>query len=507
MRLLLALVLLAAPGPAVTPPAAPAAAELADAEAKALLHLRQSFERVGRSSPVSDPALTQAARTLAREALLGTAQAAGGTRIGLAVSEAGGWDPNPRLVLIRSWRTETTLQSFLQRTEFTAEPASHAGVALVADDDHTVLALLLAERKAVVQPFPRKVAAAPSRQRLCFELRAPLGRPSVFVTRPSGAVDRLTDISGRNGSYCAPVSFQGNGRHALEVLGEGAEGPEVAAMFSVEVGPVAAVAARCARGARSRARPRRRGYGSWPGSTRCGARPGRPPSRSTPVSMRSPSAYADRMASQRFFAHVSPDGDALPDRLEQGGYSYVTSGENLGMASGPLAAHAAIEESPGHRKNLLDPAFERVGFGLARQARDGGSEVILVELFATPAKGSGGPGGGGVRAPHGRARGDEAPGAAAERGARGHRRPPGPGGAGPRRPAGAGHRRPGLRRRSPRRGPPRRTSTSPATSSALPPSRGLKEARYSMVGIGAVRGDSPTYGKGRYWVVVIYAGL
>ncbi|MGZ3446963.1 MAG: CAP domain-containing protein, partial [Myxococcaceae bacterium] len=188
MRLLLALVLLAAPGPAVTPPAAPAAAELADAEAKALLHLRQSFERVGRSSPVSDPALTQAARTLAREALHGTAQAAGGTRIGLAVSEAGGWDPNPRLVLIRSWRTETTLQSFLQRTEFTAEPASHAGVALVADDDHTVLALLLAERKAVVQPFPRKVAVAPSRQRLCFELRSPLGRPSVFVTRPSGTV-------------------------------------------------------------------------------------------------------------------------------------------------------------------------------------------------------------------------------------------------------------------------------------------------------------------------------
>ena len=51
-------------------------------------------------------------------------------------------------------------------------------------------------------------------------------------------------------------------------------------------------------------------------------------------------------------------------------------------------AHAAIEESPGHRKNLLDPAFERVGFGLARQARDGGSgsEVLLVELLATPAR-------------------------------------------------------------------------------------------------------------------------
>ena len=97
------------------------------------------------------------------------------------------------------------------------------------------------------------------------------------------------------------------------------------------------------------------------------------------------------MASQRFFAHVSPDGDALPDRLEKAGYSYVASGENLGMAAGPLAAHAAIEESPGHRKNLLDPAFERVGFGLARQPRDGGSDVVVVELLVTPAKGGSDP--------------------------------------------------------------------------------------------------------------------
>ena len=138
---------------------------------------RRSSGSAGRRR-CSDPALTQAARTLAREALLNTAQAASGSRIALAVSEAGGWDPNPRLVLIRSWPTQSTVQSFLGRTDFAAEAASQAGVAVVADEDHTVLALLLAERKALVQPFPRKVAAAPSRQRLCFELRPPLGRPS-----------------------------------------------------------------------------------------------------------------------------------------------------------------------------------------------------------------------------------------------------------------------------------------------------------------------------------------
>src|SRR5262249_10289785 len=102
VRPLLALLLLAAPGPGAAPPPP---AELADAEAKAMLHVRQTFERIGRSSPVSDPALTQAARILARETLLESAEAASGARIGLAVSEAGGWDPNPTLLRIRNWPT------------------------------------------------------------------------------------------------------------------------------------------------------------------------------------------------------------------------------------------------------------------------------------------------------------------------------------------------------------------------------------------------------------------
>ena len=472
-----------------------------------MLHVRQVFERVGRSSPVLDPALTQAARTLAREALLSSAEAASGTRIGLAVSEAGGWDPNPRLVLIRSWPTQTTLGAFLQRTDFAGEAASHAGIALVADEDHTVLALLLADRKAQVQAFPRKVEKAPARPRLCFELRAPLGRPSVYVTRPSGVVDRLTEISGRTGAaWCAPVPLQGNGRHALEVIGEGAEGPEVAAMFSVEVGPAAPATPvvlmpqgpEPATPGEARARLLAR-VNDLRGAA------GLPAVAPDPKLDAVAQAYADRMATQRFFAHVAPDGEALPDRLEQAGYAYQASGENLGMASGPLAAHAAIEESPGHRKNLLDPAFERIGFGLARQPRDGGSETLLVELLATPAKA-------GV---------DPVAGAYARLGAeRAALKLPALQRSAALEDIATRQARAALARDDPRApdidsqvfGVLSEARTASADLyvardlSALPPSRGLREPRYSLVGIGAVRGDSPTYGKGRYWVVVIYAG-
>jgi hypothetical protein len=39
---------------------------------------------------------------------------------------------------------------------------------------------------------------------------------------------------------------------------------------------------------------------------------------------------------------------------------------------------------------------------------------------------------------------------------------------------------------------------------AAPESKSLLDARNSQVGVGLVRGDSATFGKDRYWVVVIY---
>jgi hypothetical protein len=488
------------------PSAPPPPAALGDAEARASAHLRQVFERIGRSAPAIDIALTQAARTLAREALLGSGEAANGRRIGAAVSEAGGWDPNPRLVLIRSWPTETTLEAFLQRSDFTSEPASHAGLAFAADGEHAVLAMLLADRKAGLQPFPRRLEKAAARQRLCFELRSPLVRPTVFVTRPTGAVDRLAEVSARGGTGCASIAFATAGHHEVELLGEGPEGPEVAAMFGVDIGPLLPGPVRIAAGGREPTDGREaramlltrvnalRGAGGVAAVQADGALDG--------VAQ----AYAERLASQHFFAHVSPDGETLPDRLEKAGYAYRASGENLGMAAGPLAAHAAIEESPGHRKNLLDPTFERVGFGLARQSRDGGSELLLVELLATPAAAQADPVAGAYqRLSAQRAalrlpvlQRSEALEAIATQQARS-----------------------ALARDDPR-APNIDTQVFGAMTearaasadlyvardlAALPASRGLRDSRYSLVGIGAVRGDSPTYGKGRYWVVVIYAGL
>jgi uncharacterized protein YkwD len=88
-------------------------------------------------------------------------------------------------------------------------------------------------------------------------------------------------------------------------------------------------------------------------------------------------AGAQRMAAdvntRDFFAHVTPDGQSLVDRLGATGYLpdrptwFV--GENLGWGRGSLATPIAIVFgwmlSPSHRMNILDPEFEEIGLGVS----------------------------------------------------------------------------------------------------------------------------------------------
>ena len=87
---LVPLLLLAALGPST------------ELETAATATLAQQFERVGRSNPILDPALTRAARALAAKALDTSAnQAAELLTLTAAMSEAGGFDATPRALVLR----------------------------------------------------------------------------------------------------------------------------------------------------------------------------------------------------------------------------------------------------------------------------------------------------------------------------------------------------------------------------------------------------------------------
>jgi uncharacterized protein YkwD len=84
--------------------------------------------------------------------------------------------------------------------------------------------------------------------------------------------------------------------------------------------------------------------------------------------------HADDMAARHYFAHYTPEGLGLADRIEPTGYipnnPDWTLSENLGFGTSTLSSPAATVNgwmnSPPHRENLLDPQIEDVGVGVAR---------------------------------------------------------------------------------------------------------------------------------------------
>ena len=50
--------------------------------------------------------------------------------------------------------------------------------------------------------------------------------------------------------------------------------------------------------------------------------------------------------------------------MEDGSISFTVAGENLAYAPDVATAHQGLMESEGHRRNILDPQFRRVGIGI-----------------------------------------------------------------------------------------------------------------------------------------------
>lgn len=74
--------------------------------------------------------------------------------------------------------------------------------------------------------------------------------------------------------------------------------------------------------------------------------------------------HATDMWQRSYFGHVSPDGEDVGDRLNNQKVSYSVAGENLALAPTVKTAHTGLMNSEGHRKNILDPEFKRIGIGV-----------------------------------------------------------------------------------------------------------------------------------------------
>ncbi len=74
--------------------------------------------------------------------------------------------------------------------------------------------------------------------------------------------------------------------------------------------------------------------------------------------------YSADMFARGYFSHFSPEGKDVGDRLQEAGIPYTYAGENLALAPTLARAHAGLMNSEGHRRNILDPAFGKIGIGV-----------------------------------------------------------------------------------------------------------------------------------------------
>lgn len=74
--------------------------------------------------------------------------------------------------------------------------------------------------------------------------------------------------------------------------------------------------------------------------------------------------YATYMWVNHYFGHYDSAGHDVSYRLQQAGIFYEVAGENLALAPTVTIAHTGLMNSPGHRANILDPDFHRVGIGV-----------------------------------------------------------------------------------------------------------------------------------------------
>ena len=244
-------------------------------------------------------------------------------------------------------------------------------------DGSAVVCALTAIHGTTLSHIPGRFEAGQS-VNVSGTLEQGLGNPRLYITRPSGEVEEMK-LGGSGAAFSTRVLLGERGEHSIEVLADGAGGPQVAAVRRVFAGVVPP----------SKPPPEgrvREGLGGVEEAiARLRASRGLPPLVRDRDLDAAAEAHSQEMARTRTFAHVLPSDGSLGDRLRARGYAYRSIGENIGLSSDVGTAHEAIAGSPAHLANMLDPRHRRLGLGAASGlTADGAEGVYLTEVFALP---------------------------------------------------------------------------------------------------------------------------
>lgn len=85
-------------------------------------------------------------------------------------------------------------------------------------------------------------------------------------------------------------------------------------------------------------------------------------------------AHSRDMFTRGYFSHYTLEGKDPFQRMREAGIHYYTAGENLALGRTLQICEDGLMNSPGHRANILNPSYGRVGIGIL----DGGPYGLMI---------------------------------------------------------------------------------------------------------------------------------
>jgi uncharacterized protein YkwD len=86
------------------------------------------------------------------------------------------------------------------------------------------------------------------------------------------------------------------------------------------------------------------------------------------------------MSKNNYFSHTSPTLGGFSERLAAAGIKYSAAGENIALYGSVEQAHVGLMNSPGHRANIMNVNFTRVGIAIVWNADKGA--YYITQWFA-----------------------------------------------------------------------------------------------------------------------------
>ncbi len=218
----------------------------------------------------------------------------------------------------------------------------------------------------------------------------PYEKPQVLLTDPTGQVAPLA-ITVKGRGFSGFLRCATPGHYKVEVIGESKQGPHVLANFiwpcakPLDALPVTAEAEK----------PPLPGRGGAAAKTvaeseaellrllnRDRAAAGLPKLAHDDRLGRIARAHSEEMAKKRTVFHHSPTTGTPEDRVRRAKIKNTIIAENLAQAPTEEEAERSLMDSPGHRRNILDPSITKVGIGVAFQkSPSGGLQLYVTQLF------------------------------------------------------------------------------------------------------------------------------